>query len=341
MLGQAMRDAVSGSDTAIAKRFSGLIETCYQVNPWFTPENVRLAVTSIGENLTDKNISEWLSHYPELTDKRDPSVVGVVMAGNIPLVGFHDLLCVLLTGNKLIIKPSIKDELLMGAVINSLIECEPKLRSYVTITHDKLSGFDMVIATGSDNTSRYFDYYFRNYPSIIRRNRNSVAVLNGTETKEEIEMLGNDIFAYFGLGCRSVSKLYLPKGFDLNTLTDPWLNYRNLLSHQKYAVNYDHNKAIMIVNRQPFNDTGFLLLRHDASLTPPVAVLHYDFYDSDEALGNELETKRNDIQCITGFGNTPFGKAQHPELWDYADGVDTILFLLKKNAVQRMYFKKY
>ncbi|HSO78034.1 MAG TPA: hypothetical protein VLQ76_05660, partial [Bacteroidales bacterium] len=193
-----------------------------------------------------------------------------------------------------------------------------------------LSGFDAVIATGSGNTSRYFEYYFRDWPSIIRRNRNSAAVLDGTETDEELKLLGEDVFAYFGLGCRSISKIYLPEGYDITRLTSCWQAWEKLRSHQKYAVNYDHSKALMTVNRQPFTDTGYLLLRHDPSLSPPMAVLNYDFYASRELLKRELETAANNLQCVTGHGYSPLGKAQQPELWDYADDVDTILFLLKK-----------
>ncbi len=330
-LGKAMRDGAADFGSGSSQLFSQLIDSYEKSNPWFTPDNVRLAVSSLGENLTTDNITKWLSRYPALTDFKESSIVGVVMAGNIPLVGFHDLLCVLITGNRLIAKPSTKDDMLVRAVVESLIDYEPGLSDCITISSDKLSGFDMVIATGSDNTSRYFDYYFRNYHSLIRKNRNSVAILKGNETLEELEMLGEDIFAYFGLGCRSVSKLYLPAGFDINRLTNLWNKYRNLRSHHKYAVNYDHNKAILIVNKQPFTDTGFLLLRQNQSLTPPMAMLYYDFYSSEEDLRNELETRKNAIQCIAGCDYIPFGRTQHPKLWDYADDVDTILFLLKKN----------
>jgi hypothetical protein len=256
------------------------------------------------------------------------------MAGNIPLVGFHDLLCVLITGNRLMAKISSKDALLMRAVTGFISEAEPGLGSCITLTDGTLSGFDAVIATGSDNTARYFEYYFRDRPSIIRRNRNSAAVLDGTETDEELKLLGEDVFAYFGLGCRSVSKLFLPEGYDITRLTSSWHDWQKLRGHQKYAVNYDHSKALMIVNRQPFTDTGYLLLRHDPSLSPPMAVLNYDFYASRELLKNELETAANNLQCVTGHGYTLLGKAQQPELWDYADDVDTILFLLKKNSTR-------
>lgn len=329
-LGSAMRDAASGIDSGASSRFIRLIDTIENSNPWFTPDNVRKALGAIGDNLTEARLREWLERYPEIPDQTVASTVGVVMAGNIPLTGFHDLLCVLITGNRLMAKISSKDALLMKAVTEFIAETEPDLGRCITLTDGTLSGFDAVIATGSGNTSRYFEYYFRDWPSIIRRNRNSAAVLDGTETDEELKLLGEDVFAYFGLGCRSVSKIFLPEGYDITRLTSCWQAWEKLRSHQKYAVNYDHSKALMTVNRQPFTDTGYLLLRHHPSLSPPMAVLNYDFYDSRELVKRELETASNNLQCVTGHGYSPLGKAQQPELWDYADDVDTILFLLKK-----------
>jgi hypothetical protein len=329
-LGSAMRDAASGIDSVASSRFLRLIDTLEDSNPWFTPDNVRKAMGAVGDKLTEDSLRQWLRGYPEIPDHTLPSTVGVVMAGNIPLVGFHDLLCVLSAGHRLKAKISSKDAVLMRAVTGFISEAEPDLGRCISLTDGTLSGFDAVIATGSDNTSRYFEYYFRDYPSIIRRNRNSAAVIDGTETDEELRLLGEDVFAYFGLGCRSVSKLFLPEGYDINRLTSCWREWEMLRSHQKYAVNYDHSKAVMIVNRQHFTDTGYLLLRHDPSLSPPMAVLNYDFYASREQLKRELEAAANNLQCVTGHGYTPLGKAQQPELWDYADDVDTILFLLKK-----------
>ncbi len=329
-LGSAMHDAASGIETGVSSRFLKLIDTLENSNPWFTPDNVRKALGAIGDKLTEACLREWLGRYPEIPDHTLDSTVGVVMAGNIPLVGFHDLLCVLITGNRLMAKISSKDALLMRAVTGFISEAVPEMGRRITLTDGTLSGFDAVIATGSDNTSRYFEYYFRDWPSIIRRNRSSAAVLDGTETDEELKLLGEDVFAYFGLGCRSISKLFLPEGYDITRLTSCWQDWEKLRSHQKYAVNYDHSKALMTVNRQPFTDTGYLLLRHDQSLSPPMAVLNYGFYASRELLKREVETAANNLQCVTGHGYTPLGKAQQPELWDYADDVDTILFLLKK-----------
>ena len=333
-LGRVMRESAAGETGGHAGHFGELIDTLHLSNPWFTPDNVRLALEAIGNTLTDEKLKRWLSVYPMLNENRKPSTVGVVMAGNIPLAGFHDLLCVLITGNRLQAKLSSKDELLMQAVAETLISAERSLKDYIELTSGTLSGFDMVIATGSNNTSRYFEYYFRNIPSLIRRNRNSIAVLDGTETTEELELLGNDIFSYFGLGCRNVSKLYLPEGYDVARLPAFWQRYVSLRGHSGYAANYDHNKAIMIVNKTPFTDAGFVILRNDTSLTPPMAVVNYEFYSGRAMAEKETESLKNLLQCVTGHGYTPFGNSQKPELWDYADNVDTISFLLKKNMIR-------
>ncbi|MDZ7636455.1 MAG: acyl-CoA reductase [Bacteroidales bacterium] len=333
-LGEVLRDGAAGMAAGHAGRFAGLIETLHLSNPWFTSDNVRRAMAATGHNLTAENLRRWLSAYPRVTEEREPSTVGVVMAGNIPLVGFHDLLCVLITGNSLQAKLSSKDEHLIKAVTETLTDIEPSFASRVEITPDRLKGFDMVIATGSNNTSRYFEYYFRRVPSLIRSNRNSIAILDGTETPEELHHLGDDIFSYFGLGCRNVSKLFLPEGYDPASLLKYWHRFEILRSHGKYAANYDHNKAIMIVNREPFIDGGFILLREASSLTPPMAVVHYEFYGAGNAPEQWAESNENMIQCLAGHGRLPFGKSQQPELWDYADNIDTISFVLKKNSIR-------
>lgn len=333
-LGEVMRDGAKGVSSGYAGRFAGLTETLHLTNPWFTPDNVRLALSSLGDTLTEPNLRRWLSAYPELQEERQPVTVGVVMAGNIPLVGFHDLLCVLITGNRLQAKLSTKDEMLMKAVTDTLTSIEPSFRNCIGLTSERLTGFDMIIATGSNNTSRYFEYYFRSVPSIIRRNRNSIAILDGTETPVEMELLGDDIFSYFGLGCRNVSKLYLPHGYDVTGLFKHWNRYESLRSHQKYSVNYDHNKAVMMVNRESFTDGGFIMLKESSSVTPPMAVLHYGFYDDGEAPENGPESSEMSLQCVTGHGRLPFGKSQQPELWDYADNIDTVSFVLKKSLIR-------
>ncbi|MDX9903608.1 MAG: acyl-CoA reductase [Bacteroidales bacterium] len=332
-LGSVMREAASGSAAGHAALFAELIDSVHLSNPWFTPDFVRLALSSLGNALTPEKLDRWLSAYPELNEEREPVTVGVVMAGNIPMTGFHDLLCVLITGNRLQARLSSKDDLLIKAVAQTLTGIEPAFAPFIELTDGVLKGFDMVIATGSNNTSRYFEYYFRKKPSIIRRNRNSMAILDGKETDAELELLGDDIFAYFGLGCRNVSKLFLPQGYDVAALPGHWGRYASLLSHYKYAVNLDHNRAVMTVNREPFGDGGFILLRESASLTPPLAVLHYEYYDDRERPLREAESLRDVLQCVAGHGHLPLGTTQQPELWDYADNIDTLRFVLKINSI--------
>ncbi len=333
-LGTVMRDGAAGVRTGHAGRFAALIESLHLSNPWFTPENTRRAVEATGNILTSEKLTRWLSAYPGLNEEREPETVSVVMAGNIPMVGFHDLLCVLITGNRLQARLSSKDEHLMKAVSETLSAIDQAFTPMIELTTERLKGFTKVIATGSNNTSRYFEYYFRNIPSIIRRNRNSIAIIDGTESPGELGLLGDDIFTYFGLGCRNVIKLYLPEGYDPESLTRHWSRYGTLRSHYKYSVNYDHNKAVMIVNRERFFDGGFVLFRESPSLSPPMAVVHYEFYHQEDLPFAPPEMEGELLQCVAGHGYLPFGTTQQPELWDYADNTDTISFLLKKNKAR-------
>jgi hypothetical protein len=326
-LRNSLKNAVPGSEQS---HLNSLIDNQYNCNPWFTPDNSRKALTEIANELTEANLVNWTNAYPELQEEKEALNVGVIMAGNIPLVGFHDFLCVLISGNNLIAKTSSKDSELILFISNLLCEINPSFRNIIHFTQDILKNFDVVIATGSDNSSRYFDYYFGKYPNIIRKNRNSVAILEGDETDNQIERLGTDIFSYFGLGCRNVSKLYLPKGFDLASGFKVWDWYSGIINHSKYANNYDYNKAVYLVNREVFHDTGYLLLKKDTRISSPVSVLYYEYYDSQDAVKQQLENLKEKIQCVVGKRYIQFGEAQSPHLWDYADGIDTLEFLLKK-----------
>jgi hypothetical protein len=310
--------------------FNDLIDNQHKINPWFTPVNVRNAFSAIADELTEENLVRWTGHYSAFDWETPPVKIGVIMAGNIPLVGFHDFLTVLITGNKLIAKSSSKDNELIMFVSELLCSINPEFRRNITFTESAITGFDAVIATGSDNSSRYFEYYFSKYPNIIRKNRNSIAIISGKETDSDLEALGTDIFSYFGLGCRNVSKLYIPSDYDLKVLADHWDKFGDVINNSKYANNYDFNKAVYIVNREAFYDTGHLLLRQESKISSPVSVLYYEFYDSQEAVKQQTELLTEKIQCIVGEGYIPFGSAQSPHLWDYADGIDTIEFLLKK-----------
>lgn len=306
------------------------VSTASQHNKWFTRGNVEYALKSIAENfLNEKLLRKWLQEY-ELSDARSPLRIGIVMAGNIPLAGFHDLLCVLITGNIALIRQSSKDKHLLPHLLGKLCEIEPRFSGSVVFA-EQLKNFDAVIATGSNNTSRYFEYYFRKYPHIIRRNRTSVAVLTGRETKEELRKLGDDIFLYFGLGCRSVSKLYVPHGFDFMGFFDALQPFQSLMMHSGYKNNYDYSFTLNIMNKTPHYASGFLVLQENPSLASPIATLNFEYYRDRNELAEKLKAVRDGIQCVVANdfnGSVAFGRSQSPQLWDYADGVDTVKFLL-------------
>jgi len=310
-------------------KLSDIIDGQHLKNAWFTPENVRFALSSIAENLTEESIEKWLSKYPEISNANEPKTIGIIMAGNIPLVGFHDFLCSLITGNRILAKTSSKDSDLIVHIAKMLCEINNGFDKLINFTQSSFSGFDAVIATGSNNTSRYFEYYFGKYPNIIRKNRNSIAVIDGNESKHELKELGSDVFSYFGLGCRNVSKIYMPIGYKLNNFIDNWNSYANVINNNKYANNYDFYKAVFLVNKDKFTDAGYLLLKEENALSSPVSVLYYEYYDSNTELETNIEKLKNNIQCIVSKNDIPFGKSQNPQLWDYSDRIDTIDFLLK------------
>jgi hypothetical protein len=330
-LGAILRNCLDSESGSRCDELEKLINNQYKVNPWFTTENVKMALCAIAEELTEDNLVRWTDMYPDLKRNLPSLRAGIIMAGNIPLAGFHDFLAVLITGNNLVAKTSSKDNELIRFISNKLCSINPSFTEKIKFTEGPLENFDVIIATGSDNSSRYFEYYFGKYPNIIRKNRNSIAVLKGDENNEELENLGIDIFSYFGLGCRNVSKLLLPEGYEIETLFPRWKSYRNIICHTKYANNYDFNKAVFIVNKESFSDSGFILMKEDNKISSPVSVLYYSFYKSQYAVEKETKLHRESIQCIVGRDYIPFGQAQRPHLWDYADGIDTVDFLLKKN----------
>jgi|WetSurMetagenome_2_1015567.scaffolds.fasta_scaffold52142_3 hypothetical protein len=330
-LGYILQKTLSGEVGIRGQELNRLIDRQYLLNPWFTAENVRMAVGAIARKLTEENLRVWTGRYPALMEKHEPYTTAVIMAGNIPLVGFHDFLSVLISGNKIVAKTSSKDSELISFIADILCSVNSEFKEMITFTEGNLSGFDAVIATGSDNSSRYFEYYFGKYPHIIRRNRNSVAVITGNEKESDYRELGKDVFSYFGLGCRNVSKLYLPAGFRVEKILDSWQEYSGIINHSKYANNYEYNMAVWLVNRDKFLDTGYTLLREERSLASPVATLYYEYYFSPEGLSDELNRLKDKIQCIAGKDYNMFGSLQSPELWDYSDNIDTLDFLLKKN----------
>lgn len=308
-----------------------LIDLSQSHNGWFTKENVIFGLQSWSEALTKENLDQWLSDYDfsSVSSKK----IGLILAGNIPLVGFHDLLSVLITGHQAVVKTSSNDQKLVPFLTNYLISVEPKFKNFVTFTDGKLAGFDAVIATGSNNTARYFEYYFKDKPSIIRKNRNSVAVLTGEETSEQMIALGEDIFRYFGLGCRNVSKLFIPRGYNFDAFFGGIFPYQDVIKYEKYANNYDYNKAVFLMSNFDLLDNEFLTIKEDSSYASPISSVFYEYYDDLEDLKKRLQTDSDQIQCIVSSGfienRIPFGETQKPKLWDYADSVDTISFLLK------------
>lgn len=252
--------------------------------------------------------------------------IGLILAGNIPMVGFHDVLSVLLSGHRALIKPASDDRILLPFLLGILAEIEPRFSDAIRLV-DKLENPDAVIATGSNNSARYFEYYFGKYPHIIRKNRTSVAILSGNETDEELVRLGSDIFSYFGLGCRNVSKLYVPKGYVFDRFFKGMEQFGYLMQHNKYMNNYDYHRALFLLNQESFLTNDFLLLREHREVSTPVSVLHYESYANGADLNAGLETVQDQIQCTVGIGHLPFGTAQCPGPMDYADGVDTMDFL--------------
>jgi len=297
-------------------------------NGWFTEENILFSMEQWGNILSRPHINDWLSQY-SFKSGENTKKVGVVMAGNIPLVGFHDFLCVLLSGNSILIKQSSNDKVLLPFLSDYLMEQEPSLADKIEFVDEKLENFDAVIATGSNNTSRYFEYYFGKKPNIIRKNRNSVAVLTGDETEEELEALGEDIFRYYGLGCRNVSKIFVPKGYNFDRLFQALYTYKDIIHQHKYANNYDYNKAVYLMSEFKILDNGFLILKEDQSLSSPISALFYSFYDDEASLELDLRRMEKQIQCVVSKkeGDINFGQTQKPSLNDYADGIDTMEFL--------------
>ena len=313
------------------EQFNDIFEKAEQQNSWFTRANVIFAFKSWSEALSENNVQQWLSQY-QLPQTTSPKKILIIMAGNLPLVGFHDLLCLLVAGHKAIVKLSSDDRVLLPYLITQIRTFAPEWAEAVAFTDDKVTEYDAVIATGSDNTARYFEYYFGKKPHIIRKNRHSVAVLTGEETPEELQDLGKDIFLYYGLGCRSVSKLFVPQDYDFDLLFQAIYPYKDIIEEQKYANNYDYNKAVYLMSLYKLLENGFLLLKEDEHYGSPIATLFYEYYTNKEALKKKLATDREKIQCVVGHnfidGEIPFGQTQTPKLWDYADGVNTLAFLL-------------
>lgn len=312
-----------------------LFSQMHNYNNWFSPSNCLRAIQGLEFILEKERMEKWLAAYVIPEEQRQLNV-GVLMAGNIPAVGFHDLMCVLLSGNRVSAKLSSTDSVLMRWLIDQLLAIQPEFRNSIVIS-EMLRQKDAYIATGSDNSARYFEYYFGKYPAVIRKNRVSVAVLSGQETHDDLISLGEDVFGYFGLGCRNVSKIFIPDESWLKRILDAWEVFSPVGDHHKYRNNYEYNKSIYLINRVSHLDNGFLLLKEDEGLVSPISVVFYEVFESKSALNKKIASQAEKIQCIVSQSDwftdaVPFGTAQQPGPDDYADGVDTMEFLLSLGA---------
>jgi hypothetical protein len=310
--------------------FVDLIALSQSHNNWFTPDNVHFSISSWSEALTEKNLNQWLSAYNFI--KKEPKNVGLILAGNIPLVGFHDFLSVLISGNNVLVKTSSKDDYLIKFLAKYLIALDNRFNEKITFVEDKLENYDAVIATGSNNTARYFEYYFKDKPSIIRKSRNSIAVLTGNETPKEMTLLSEDVFRYFGLGCRNVSKIFVPKNYNFDAFFNGMYAQKDVIYYEKYANNYDYNKAVFLMSNFQLLDNEFLTIKEDISHASPISSVFYEYYEDLNEVKERIQQDAEMIQCIVSNGSIEnsvyFGNTQKPNLWDYADNVDTMQFLI-------------
>ena len=331
-LGLCLQNYTDSKDLSsiFSQKLTNVIRQAEIQNAWFTQDQVHLSIAAWAKALTKEQLCNWLMPY-EISPMPQKDVA-VIMAGNVPLVGFHDFLCVLILGHKVIGKLSSNDNLLLPFMAEELIKIHSGFEDKIVFTKDRLPKFDIVIATGSNNTARYFEYYFKDKPHIIRKNRNSVAILNGTESNAELEALGEDVFRYFGLGCRNVSKLFIPEDYDVDDFFKAMFKFKDYIHHHKYANNYDYNKAVYLMSSVKLLDNGFLLLKEDKQFSSPIGTLFYEKYTSIKELEITLKERHEEIQCTVGnkdFAEVNFGETQNPKLSDYADGVDTLEFLIQ------------
>jgi hypothetical protein len=312
----------SGDPSWVAAKNQAFLE-----NPWFTPEFINLAVTCIAEEFLDEDkLRSWAEAYQIPAQTTDPRNFGIVMAGNIPLVGFHDFLSVFISGHRQTIKPSGKDQVLIRHLAGWLALRDPECSEYVHFS-EMLKGCAGFIATGSNNSARYFEYYFAKYPHLIRKNRSSMAILSGDESRKDLDALADDVYTYFGLGCRNVSKLLVPEAYSFEILLDAFRKFDFLADHYKYKNNYDYQLTLLILNQGTYQTNGSIILTEQRALHSPIALLHYEYY-KDLADVNILAEHTKELQCLVGQGHLPFGGSQRPSLADYADGADTLKFLL-------------
>lgn len=311
-----------------------LKEACHRAhikNQWFTPQNISMALSYWSQKLRKDTLNEWVNRE-NIVQSPTPKTIGVITAGNIPLVGLHDIVCVLITGNTALVKLSTDDEELLKFFAAKWAQIVPEWANCIQFT-ERINTMDAIIATGSNNTARYFEYYFGKYPHIIRKNRNSIAVLTGDESPETLASIGRDVITYFGKGCRNVTQVWAPTGYEWPKMLDNFMLYGDIINHHKYANNYTYHKAILLMNLDKHLDTGFLLLKEDTKIYAPISMLNYAHYTSLGDMQLFITENKENIQCVISEasqldGAILPGQSQNPQLWDYADGVNTIQFLM-------------
>lgn len=324
-LGNAIRHYLEQPDSSESEWLKTAVSQAYLKNGWFTTSEVKHALSYWADQLQSANLEAWAADYKLEPD--DLLNVGLILAGNIPMVGFHDVLSTIISGHHAQIKCSSSDDVLIPALLKGLVELQPDMQRTFTLQPIKLNGFDAVLATGSNNSARYFEAYFGKVPHVIRKNRTGIAVLNGNESSEDLNGLMEDVFRYYGLGCRNITKLYLPRGYDVHKIFAASVPFAYLMDNKKYVNNYTYHKALMIMERAPVLENEVLLMVERNTLFSPVSVLNYEFYEDEDKLNHEITGHLDDIQCVVGALNRPFGSAQKPALTDYADGANTLDFL--------------
>jgi hypothetical protein len=300
-----------------------VIQLSYIHNGWFSPNFVNEAISNIGKMLNEKDLVKFCNN-----EVKEPKTVALICAGNIPMVAFHDLMCVLLSGNKALLKLSTDDNVLLPFFIKLLVHYQPAVESSILFGGTRLTDFDAVIATGSNNSATHFNYYFGKYPNIIRKSRTSLAVLTGKESEDDLKNLGKDIFLYYGLGCRNISKVLVPLNYNFNLFFESIIDFGFVIENKKYGNNYDYHRAIYLLEQMPFLDNNFLMIRQSKDLHSPVATLYYEFYKNESEIESYINQNKNDLQCIAGINYLPFGYSQQPVITDFADNVNTLNFLL-------------
>ncbi|MBK9283572.1 MAG: acyl-CoA reductase [Sphingobacteriaceae bacterium] len=312
------------NEAILHQGFETIIKQACLYNPWFTQNYVKESLMNIASMLNEENLNAFTKN----SEVKNPKTVAVICAGNIPCVAFHDILCVLLSGHKILLKFSTDDSIILPFLLKLLVQYNPELDQKIRIANQRISEFDAIIATGSNNTAAHFENYFKKYPRIIRKNRSSLAVLNGSESKEELFHLGKDIFTYFGLGCRNVNKLLVPENYNFNAFFEAIVDYGDVISNNKYANNYEYQRAIYLLENMKFLDNNFLLVKESKELHSPVACLYYEYYQTKDDVTKYLKQHINETQCVISKDYIPFGYSQSPVITDFADGINTWDFLV-------------